>query len=126
MVAALGPMVLAVASLYAAGGHKVGLGWGLAFHIVNDIGFSGVYPIGMALFSRAAPPALGATIVNSYVISVTLSNLLVGKLAGFLTVMSGWAFWSMHAALVAAGGVLLLICARLFGRMLAPRSEADR
>ena len=79
-----------------------------------------------ARYFAAAPPALGATIVNSYVFAVFLSNLLVGKLAGFLGVMSGWAFWSMHAGIVAVGGVLLLLCARLFGRLLAPRSEDDR
>jgi len=40
--------------------------------------------------------------------------------------MSGAAFWSLHAALVAAAAVLLLICARLFGRTLAPQTESDR
>ena len=123
-IAAAGPLVLAAASLHAAGGHKVGLGWGLAFHIVNDIGFSGMYPIGMALFSRAAPPALGATIINCFTFSIFLCNLLVGKLAGLLSTMSGAAFWSLHAGLVAGASVLLLVCARLFGRILAPRSEA--
>ncbi|HEY5409685.1 MAG TPA: MFS transporter [Caulobacteraceae bacterium] len=125
-IAAAGPLVLAAASLYATGGHKVGLAWGLAFHIVNDIGFSGMYPIGMALFSRVAPPALGATIVNAFVFSIFLCNLLVGKLAGLLSTLSGAAFWGLHAALVAGAAVLLLICARLFGRTLAPRTEADR
>ncbi len=122
-IAAAGPLVLAAASMQAAGGHKVGLAWGLAFHIVNDIGFSGMYPIGMALFSRAAPPALGATIVNGFVFSIFLCNLLVGKLAGLLSTMSGAAFWALHAALVAGAAVLLLVCARLFGRTLAPRAE---
>jgi POT family proton-dependent oligopeptide transporter len=125
-IAALGPAVLAAASVYATGGHKVGLAWGLAFHIINDIGFSGMYPIGMALFSRAAPPALGATIVNAFVFSIFLCNLLVGKLAGFLSTMSGAAFWGMHAILVAIAAALLLVCARLFGRTLAPQTEADR
>ena len=126
LIAALGPLVLAAASLHAAGGHKVGLAWGLAFHIINDIGFSGMYPIGMALFSRAAPPALGATIVNAYVFSIFLCNLLVAKLAGLLSAMSGAAFWGLHAALVAVAAVLLLVCARLFGHSLAPQAEADR
>jgi POT family proton-dependent oligopeptide transporter len=80
----------------------------------------------MALFSRASPPALGATVVNGYVFSVFLCNLLVAKLAGLLGLMSGAAFWGMHAGIVAAGALLLLLCARLFGRTLAPRSEADR
>ena len=126
LIAALGPLVLAAASLHAAGGHKVGLAWGLAFHLINDIGFSGMYPIGMALFSRAAPPALGATIVNAYVFSVVLCELLIGKLAGLLSTMSGAAFWGMHAGLVALAAVALLVCARLFGSELAPQTEADR
>ena len=125
-IAAAGPLVLALASVYATGGHKVGLAWGLAFHIVNDIGFSGMYPIGMALFSRAAPPALGATIVNSFVFSIFFCELLVGKLAGLLSTMSGAAFWSLHAVLVAGASVLLLVCAKIFGGILAPRTEADR
>ena len=47
-------------------------------------------------------------------------------LAGLLSTMSGAAFWSLHAVLVAGAAVLLLVCARLFGRTLAPRTEADR
>ncbi len=58
--------------------------------------------------------------------SIFLCNLLVGKLAGLLSTMSGAAFWSLHAALVAIASVMLLVCARLFGRTLAPRTEADR
>ena len=94
----------------------------MAFHLVNDIGFSMLYPVGMALFSRAAPPALGATVINSYTFAIFLSNLMVSWLAGFLSKMSGAAFWTMHAALVAAAAVLLLICGRLFHRTLAPET----
>ena len=122
-IAALGPLVLAAASVYASGGHKVGLVWGLAFHVINDIGFSGMYPIGMALFSRAAPPALGATVINCFTFNIFLCNLLVSKLSGLIDTMSGSAFWGMHAALVAVASALLLVCARLFGRTLAPRTE---
>jgi hypothetical protein len=32
----------------------------------------------------------------------------------------------MHAGLVAIGGGLMLLAARLFGSTLAPRSEAER
>ena len=125
-IAALAPLILAAASIQAVGGHKVGLAWGLGFHIVNDIGFAGMYPIGMALFSRAAPPALGATIVNSFTFTVFLSNLLVGRLAGMLDTMSGSSFWTMHAVLIAGAGALLLVCSQVFKRTLAPTTEADR
>ena len=124
LIAAGGPLVLAAASLQAVGGHKVGLVWGLGFHIVNDIGFSMLYPVGMALFSRAAPPALGATVINSFTFALFLCNLTVGWLAGFLDKMSGQAFWAMHAALVAIAGLLLLTCGLVFRRTLAPGSVA--
>jgi len=122
LIAAGGPLVLAAASLEAVGGHKVGLVWGLGFHIVNDIGFSMLYPVGLALFSRAAPPALGATVVNSFTFAIFLSNLAVGWLAGLLGKMPGAAFWTLHAGLVAIAGVLLLGCGWVFRRTLAPGS----
>jgi POT family proton-dependent oligopeptide transporter len=122
LLAAGGPLVLAAASLQAVGGHRVGLVWGLGFHIVNDLGFAMVYPVGLALFSRAAPPALGATVINSFTFAVFLSNLAVSWLAGFLDKMPGSAFWTMHAILVAIAGSLLLICGWLFRRTLAPGS----
>jgi POT family proton-dependent oligopeptide transporter len=124
LIAAAGPLLLAVASLHATGGHKVGLAWGLGFHIVNDLGFAMLYPVGMALFSRAAPPALGATVINSFTFAIFLSNLMVGRLAGLLDKMSGSAFWTMHAVLVAIAGVLLLVCGWLFRQTLAPGSRA--
>jgi POT family proton-dependent oligopeptide transporter len=124
LIAAGGPLVLAAASLQAVGGHKVGLVWGLGFHLVNDLGFSMLYPVGMALFSRAAPPALGATVVNSFTFAIFLSNLAVGWLAGFLGKMPGSAFWTMHAVLVAIAGVLLLACGWAFRRTLSPGSPA--
>ncbi len=122
LIAAGGPLVLAAASLQAVGGHRVGLVWGLGFHLVNDIGFSMLYPVGLALFSRVAPPALGATVVNSFTFALFLCNLAVGWLAGLLGKMPGSAFWSLHAALVAIAGLLLLVCGVLFRRTLAPGS----
>jgi POT family proton-dependent oligopeptide transporter len=125
LIAAGGPLVLAAASLHAVGGHKVGLVWGLGFHFVNDIGFAMIYPVGLALFSRAAPPALGATVINSFTFAVFLSNLAVSWLAGFLGRMPGAAFWTMHAILVAVAGALLLVCGWLFRRTLAPSRSTD-
>ncbi len=124
-IAALAPLALAFASLQAVGGHKAGLAWALSFHIINDIGFAGMYPVGMALFSRAAPPAVNATVLSCFTFCVALSNLLVGRLAGMLDQMSGFSFWGMHAVLIAVAGVLLLVCSQVFKRTLAPVSEAD-
>jgi POT family proton-dependent oligopeptide transporter len=122
-IAALAPAILGLASLHAAGGHKVGLAWGLGFHFVNDLGFANLYGIGMALYSRAAPKAAGATVVNAYSLLLFLSNLLTGWLSGFLSKMPAAQFWFMHAAIVTGGVVLLILFAVAFRRTLAPTGE---
>ena len=119
-ISALAPLVLAAASLQAAGGHKVGLAWGVAFHVVNDIGFANVFAIGLALYSRLAPPGLNATVVNGYALSLFLSNLLVGWLGGLLGRMSGAQFWLLHAALVGSAAVVLGLTAAGQARGSAP------
>ncbi|MGI4977620.1 MAG: MFS transporter [Janthinobacterium lividum] len=123
-IAAAAPLVLAAASHHVAGGGRVGLGWGLAFHVVNDVGFANLYPVGMALYSRAAPPALGATVVNAYALHLFLSNLLVGWLAGLLGTMPAERFWLLHAALVGAAALVLLLCAPLFRPILDAQAAA--
>jgi proton-dependent oligopeptide transporter, POT family len=125
-ISAGGPLILAAAAAHAVGGHKVGLAWGLGFHIVNDIGFANVYAIGLALFSRAAPPALGATVVNAYSLHLFACNLFVGWLAGFLSRMPAVQFWLLHAALVGGAAVVMAVFAVLFRKVLAPVSGADR
>lgn len=119
VILALAPLVLAAASARVAGGHKVGLGWGLAFHVVNDVGFANLYPVGLALYSRAAPRGLGATVVNAYALHLFLSNLLVSWLAGLLATMPAQRFWLLHAGLIGAAALVLLLAVPLFRRILA-------
>ena len=120
---ALAPLVLVAASVQA-GTQRIGLGWALLFHLVNDLGFSNLYPIGLALYSRLAPRALGATVVNGYVLHLFMANLLVGRLAGLLGRMDGARFWLLHAALIGTAALLLACAAMLFRRLLGqPASE---
>jgi len=121
VISALAPLALAIASWQAAaGGHKVGIVWGFAFHIINDIGFANVFPVGLALYSRASPKAVAGTMIGVYYLHLFACNLLVGRLGGFLESMDGGQFWLMHAGLVGAGAVGLLIVRSFAGRILAP------
>ena len=124
-VYAAAPLVLAGASLYATGGHKVSLGWGLAFHAVNEIGFANVYPVGMALYSRCAPRALGGTIIAVYFLSLFASNMFVGWLGGLLGTMPDTSFWMLHAVLIAAAALVLLVARKTAGRVLAPTTDPE-
>src|SRR3954463_16139251 len=88
LISALAPLSLALAAYQAAAtGQKIGLGWGLAFHIINDIGFANVFPVGIALFSRAAPRAVAGTMIGVYYLHLFACNMLVGWIGGYLEKM---------------------------------------
>ncbi len=121
LIAAAAPLILSLASAQeAASGHKVGLAWGLAFHVVNSVGIANVLPVGLALFSRAAPRAVSGLMIGVYYLHLFLANMAVGWLGGLLQTMPTATFWLLHAALVACGGGALLLFRLRFGRLLAP------
>jgi proton-dependent oligopeptide transporter, POT family len=121
LIAAGAPLILAAASANeVVTGQKASLLWGIGFHVVNDIGFAMIFPVGLALFSRAAPKQVGGVFIGVYYLHLFICNLAVGKLAGFVETMDGVAFWSMHSAIIAAGAVLLFVFAIAFRKLLAP------
>jgi POT family proton-dependent oligopeptide transporter len=120
-ILAASPLILAAASAHATASHqRVGLAWGVAFHLLNSIGFVNLYPVGLALFSRAAPPALAGVMMGAFKLHLFAANVLVGWLGGLLTTMPGAQFWLLHAGLCAAGAALLLVFRLLFASRLAP------
>ncbi len=109
---------LAAAAAISSAGHKAGLGWVLGFEVLNSIGFANVFPVGLAMYARAAPKALAGTIMGVYLLHLFLGNNLVGWLGGLLERMPGTQFWLLHAALVGTAGVIMLVVARLARRIL--------
>jgi len=126
LIAATAPLFLALASAQeAATGHKVGLGWALAFHVANDIGYANIFPVGLALFSRAAPRAIAGLMIGVYYLHLFVANMMVGYLGGLLEKMGPVSFWLLHAGLVGAGASVMLIFGLLFGRILAPTVDPE-
>jgi proton-dependent oligopeptide transporter, POT family len=109
---------LAAAAVISSTGHKAGIGWVLMFEIFNSIGFANVFPVGLALYARASPKPLAGTIMGVYLLHLFLGNNLVGWLGGLLDRMTGTQFWLLHAALVGAAGVTMLVAARLAQNLL--------
>jgi POT family proton-dependent oligopeptide transporter len=125
LISAMAPLLLALASWQqAATGEKASLLWGIGFHVVNSIGFANVFPVGLALYSRASPRAVAGLMIGVYYVHLFAANMLVGRIGGFLETMESGQFWMMHAGLVAAGGVGLLVARAFVGRILAPASPA--
>ena len=123
-IAAVAPLFLMAASLHPAG-QKASIGWALAFHFVNDIGFANIFPVGLALYSRAAPRAIGGTMIAVYYLNMFLCNLLVGWLGGLFDKMPSTTFWLIHAGIVGASAVLFLMARVAAGRVLAPKIDPE-
>ena len=123
-VAALAPSVLALASLFVAStGHPVSLIWAVAFHVVNDLGFANILPVGLALYSRAAPKGLEGVMIAIYYLQLFLGNLLAGYLGGFIGTMPDTSFWLLHMGLMLISAVILIAARFLWGGILAPTEK---
>jgi len=117
-VAAYALLALAAAT---AGPASVPLAWALGYHLVLQTGYLFVYPIGMALFSRAAPPAITGLMIGVYFLSVFAGSLLVGWVGQFYETMSAPAFWLLHAGAAGAAGLIILVLWRPLSATLAPK-----
>ncbi|MEI9932070.1 MAG: hypothetical protein WDM89_16395 [Rhizomicrobium sp.] len=98
-ISALAPLTLAAIS---AGGHRVPLAWALPFHIINDLGFSNVFPVGLALYSRAAPKGLGGVMIAVYYLHLLIGNTVTGRIGALLDQVPTVQFWLIHVATIAA------------------------
>jgi POT family proton-dependent oligopeptide transporter len=127
LVSAGGPALMAVAGHIVDTTHgKVSAIWTLAYCVVNDLGFANVMAIGLALYSRVAPRPLTGLVIGIYYLHLFAANTFVGFLAGLMDSMAQRDFWALHAAIVAAAGVLLLVARATFGRLLSPATmEAE-
>jgi POT family proton-dependent oligopeptide transporter len=125
VIAAGGPALMAIAGHIVDTTHgKVGPVWTLAYTVVNDIGFANVLAVGLALYSRVAPRQIVGLVIGIYYLHLFVANSFVGWLGGFMDAMPNRDFWALHALLVAAAGVLLLVARALFGRLLSPAAMA--
>ena len=111
------------AAIAAHSGTKVAIGWLIAFHTLNSIGFVNVFPVSLALYARVAPPALSATIIGVFYLHLFAANNLVGWIGGLLEKMPVTRFWLLHAALAGTAGIIFLIAGHLFGHLLAPAND---
>jgi POT family proton-dependent oligopeptide transporter len=123
-ISASGLLMLVVAAAIATGDRKASIGWALAFHTLNSIGFANVFPVSLALYARAAPKAVSSTIMGVYYLLFFLANNLVGWLGGLAEKMPGVQFWLLHAALVAGSATVLLLVGKAAGELLAPGDGA--
>jgi POT family proton-dependent oligopeptide transporter len=123
-ISALAPLTLAAASVVVAStGQPVSLAWALAFHLLNDIGFSNVLPVALALYTRAAPKGLEGLMIAVYYLQLFLGNMLVGYVGSLYSTMSAASFWLLHVGIMLLAGAMLLIARRFASAATAPPIE---
>jgi proton-dependent oligopeptide transporter, POT family len=121
VLGATATLMLALVSFLIAGtGQRASLGWAVLFELLNDLGFANVLPIGLALYSRAAPKGITGLMIGVYYIHLFIGNMLVGKLGGLLDQMPGTSFWLLHTGLMTVSAAILLTVRVVAGRALAP------
>jgi POT family proton-dependent oligopeptide transporter len=124
-LSAAGIAALAFGAMTVSGTEKAHIGWVLAFEVLNSFGFANLFPVGIALYARAAPKTVAGTIMGVYYLHLFMCNNLVGWLGGLIERMSGAQFWFLHVGLIGTSTVLLFAIARFFGHYLVPENSAS-
>jgi proton-dependent oligopeptide transporter, POT family len=90
------------------------------YEVLLGIGFLYYWPTLLALVSRAAPPSLKATLMGCVFLTLSISNMTIGRLGALYEHMSAAGFWTMEAGIAAAGGILAFVLRRPLERLLRP------
>jgi len=122
---AVGCFIFGASTLWLAAGQfvtdasgRTPMLWAVVFHLTSNLGWLYFAPTCNALFSRAAPIAVTATVMSLYSLAVSLGSVVSGRLGGLYETLSPSMFWTLHAAICAAGGVLILLYGAAFRRRL--------
>ena len=104
---------------------KPALWLALCINTLNNIGFANVFPVSLALYSRAAPRAIAGTVIGIYYLFLFLANILVGIVGGWLDIMPPGQFWAIHVAAILGAAAIFLVVKLLFGRLLLGREAPE-
>jgi POT family proton-dependent oligopeptide transporter len=104
----------------AVSAHQVLWIWPVLFCAVQGVGFMYFWPTLLALVSRAAPPKINATMMGVCFLTLFVANNLIGRIGTYYEKMTPTEFWALHAAIGAAGGIIMILSSRSLARILEP------
>ena len=108
---------LVLAASNGRDGAKIGLALPVLFHLLMSIGFANILPVSLALFTKVAPPQIGATVVGLYYLAFFGANAAVGWVGGLYSSLPTTTFWLIHVASAVVG----LVAFAAFKYLLMPR-----
>ena len=101
--------LILVVAILGSGTARVSPLWPFLSSAGLGIAFMYYWPTLLALISQAAPARVSATLVSGAYLTLFVSNLLIGWIGGLYERMTSVAFWALHAAIAAAGGLIVLL-----------------
>ncbi len=113
-----------LAFLAWVGGEGVSWLWLVLYHSLFALAYLFIWPVGMSLFARAAPPSVNAMFIGIFYTSVFFANIIVGVIGGFYSWMTPAAFWTLQMAIGASGFILIMIIGGHLRYILRPRTES--
>jgi POT family proton-dependent oligopeptide transporter len=123
LIAAAANLVLVAAILLSP--RRVLWVWPVLYCAIEGVAFMYFWPTLLALVSRAAPAKINATMMGVSFLTLFVANNLIGRIGAYYEKMTPAAFWGLHAAIGATGGLLMLLFARSLGRFVEPRPRAQ-
>jgi POT family proton-dependent oligopeptide transporter len=117
-----GSNVMLAGAIYAADGQLLSPIWPFLYCVGLGLTFIYYWPAMLALVSRAAPARVNSTMVGLVFVNLFVTNLLVGWIGGRYERMSPMSFWSLHALMGVAGGLVLMVFGRGLTRALSAPS----
>jgi len=116
--------LLLVLGIVASGGAPVHPVWPALYCVATGVSFMYYWPTTLALVSRAAPAKVNATMMGIAYMSLFVSNNVIGWIGGFYERMTPLEFWTLHAAIAATGGLVVILLGRRLGRVLSSNAGA--
>jgi POT family proton-dependent oligopeptide transporter len=82
-----------------------------------------VLPVSLALFSKMAPRAIGATVIGLYYLSFFIANKVVGYVGGLYSSLPTTSFWLIHVASAVFGLVAFIVFKIVIGHRMTTAPE---
>jgi POT family proton-dependent oligopeptide transporter len=109
-----GFLVMAAAARLVAGGHMVGMGWLTVTYLLHTWGELCLSPVGLSATSKLVPPRFVSQSLGIFFVSLSLGNLLAGRIAGDfdptrLAAMPGQFMFIVWFAVASAAALALMM-----------------
>ncbi|HYO52071.1 peptide MFS transporter [Archangium sp.] len=113
-----GFLVMVAASLAAAGGHKVSPLWLVLTYLLHTLGELSLSPVGLSTVTKLSPQRAVGQMMGVWFMSMSLGNLIAGRVAGQFEAMPLPQLFGAVAAVAIAAGLVLALFVRPIRRMM--------